>query len=106
MDTQQHDMFPGERLRDEAVERVQKAAPADWMKLAHAVVIRLASTGVGFTTDDVWKALPNCSLERRAMGAVMLKAKREGAIVSTGRFQKSARPENHARDVRVWVGIL
>jgi len=96
----------GEQLRDEAVERGGSAAPQDWMRLAHAVVIRLASTGMGFTTDDVWKALPECSLEKRAMGAVMLKAKREGVIVSNGQFQKSARPENHARDVRIWVGVL
>lgn len=96
----------GKQLRDEAVERVGRAAPQDWMGLAHAVVLRLAATGVGFTTDDVWKALPECSLEKRAMGAVMLKAKREGAIVATGRFQKSSQAQNHARDVRIWVGVL
>ncbi len=106
MESRQNEMFEGDRLRDEAVERVGRAAPEDWMKLAHAVVIRLATQGHAFTTDDVWKALPNCPLEKRAMGPVMLKAKRDGAIVTTGRFPNSERPENHARPVRQWVGVL
>ena len=106
MESRQSEMFEGDRLRDEAVACVARAAPADWMKLAHAVVIRLASSGHAFTTDEVWAALPNCPLEKRAMGAVMLKAKRAGAVVATGRFPNSSRPENHAWPVRQWVGVL
>jgi hypothetical protein len=82
------------------------AASWDWKQTAGAVVTRLASEKVPFTTDDVWRvidALPVETKARSAIGPVMVKFEREGVIRKTGILRRSRRAQNH-RDKWEWIG--
>jgi len=92
----------GATLRDEALERVELAADAAWTKTALSKIRLMPER---FTTDDMWLAMqdePVSTPEPRAMGAVMMQAKRAGWITTTNEWARSTRPCCHARPVRVW----
>jgi hypothetical protein len=94
-----------ERLRDEAIARVE-AASAEWQESAARVVRSLAATRAHLTTDDLW-ACPDLPRPRepRAMGAAMVRAARDGVLRRTDRSAESVRPECHRRFVRVWESL-
>lgn len=94
----------GEQLAAEAIERVERNADADWIEAAYMAVVRIAAVRAAFTTDQVWAEVGS-PREPRAMGAVMRRANREGICKPTDRTRASARPENHARPVRVWESL-
>lgn len=93
----------GERAREEAIERVRRAAHAHWLTTAHGIIERIEPGP--FTTDRVWHFLDRSGAtthERRAMGAVMRQAELEGLIRPTSEHRLSTRPECHRRPIRVW----
>lgn len=97
----------GEALRDAAIDRVEEHAEPDW--LAHAAAaIRIAAAAGEFTTDDVWRILDERGLdrprERRAMGAAMRAARRDGVVEPTDRMRPTSRPEGHRNPKRIWKG--
>ena len=100
----------GEDLRDDALERVRRAAPAHWLARAMEAVFTVAQRLDYMTTDDVWDRLRGWQVpvpvEPRAMGVVMRDAAKEGWIKPTGQFRKTVRPQAHAGDVRVWKSGL
>lgn len=89
---------------EEAIERVDAAAPAAWKDEALDAVRTLARGGGRFTTDDVWDALAYLGVakprEPRALGPVMRRAEREGTVRWTGTFAESRR--RHRTPVRIW----
>ena len=96
-------LFDAEEARDEAVRRVERAAPEAWMQAARDATVQVALSRFDFTTDDVWAALGDeTPPEPRAMGAVMKALAGEGRIRATGEYRKSVRVECHARPVAVW----
>lgn len=95
----------GRQARDEALGRVQGAAPAPWLGAARQAVRDLAATGREWSSDDVWATLPHPP-EPRALGAVIRQMAAEGVIESTGRTKPSERPDCHARPVQCWRGVL
>lgn len=99
----------GERRKLEAIERVGKNAPEEWMAMASAAVETCALSGEPFTTDDVWSILERAGHgsppEPRAMGAVIRRAVTSGLIRETGNYIKSERPECHRRPIPQWVGV-
>jgi hypothetical protein len=97
-------MTNGKTLLDEAIKQVEINAAEDWLSEADAAVDILAAARISFTTDDVWQKLTTKTHEPRAMGAVMLRAARDGLIKSTGQWAESNRPASHRRPLRVWVG--
>jgi hypothetical protein len=95
------------QARDEAIDQAEDHAHAEWLAFALLTVKHLALLGSEFTTDAVWERLDHYGVtthEPRAMGAVIKRAVRDGLIVPTGRYVKSARKVNHARPIPVWVG--
>lgn len=104
--TEQMDLLAA--ITDKAIVRVGKNADPTWTKDALACITALAEKGESFTTDAVWELLEQVSTatthERRALGAVMRTAQRQGLIQTTGRYVKSTRPECHTRPCAVWVG--
>lgn len=88
-----------------ALERVERAAPADWKAAARDAIRRVARRGELFTSDDVWEALEAAGMpppaEPRALGALMLGASRAGLIAPAG-YTPSRRPGTHAHPVRLW----
>jgi len=79
------------RARDSAMERVDGAADPVWRADAEAAVLAVAARGMPFTTDDVWDAGLRYPRELRAIGPVMQRLARAGAIRRTGRFRPSLR---------------
>ncbi|MFZ4431659.1 MAG: hypothetical protein ACOYOQ_00530 [Microthrixaceae bacterium] len=103
---EQLNLLDGPALRDEALARVNRNADTDWKAVARTVVAALAAAGEPFTTDEVWGALDAQGVEtheRRALGAIITAAARDGKIERVG-FRVSTRPECHARPITVWVG--
>lgn len=99
------DFDAGLRLKEQGIAQVEANANPAWKQEAHRQVLILAQAGAEFTTDDVWARLEGRqeTPEPRAMGAVMLKASRQGVIRMTGQFRQSKRPECHGRRIAVWV---
>ena len=92
----------GDELAAEGIARAEAAASDEWIEQARAVVADLAHTGEPFTSDDIWARLPSPP-EPRALGAVMRWATQFGFVVDSGRSRQSTRPENHSRQVTIWV---
>jgi len=94
----------GRKLRDQALERVEGNAKADWTQQAFEVVTALARSGRPFTPDDVWAAGLPRPREARALGPVMMRAVKSGLIEPTGEWINSKQASQHATPVRVWRG--
>lgn len=103
-------MTTAEALRDEAIERADRAADDEW-KLAAAEAIRyVAERRAEFTTDAVWYVLERDGVEPprepRAIAGVLRRVVAEGAIEATGRRVNSTLPRGHARPVMVYRSNL
>ena len=59
-------------------------------------------SGYEFISDDVFSRCPPCPGDARAMGAALMRARKEGLIEPTGALRKSHRPGCHANLVSVW----
>lgn len=90
--------------RDAALERVEAHAAPDFNSLARAAIERVARRRPAFIVDEVWKELGATAPthEKRAMGAAMQAARREGVIEPTESFEASAQVQCHANPRRVW----
>lgn len=75
-----------------------------WHSLLRAAVKKAAAELKTFTSDDVWQRVPKFSHrpDPRSLGAVLSSEAKEGHIVATGSYKKSARLECHSRPVMVW----
>ena len=95
--------------RDEAIERVDKHAPATWKYHARRAVVTILYEADGLTADDVWALLDEWQVPRphepRAMGAIFVALKKDGVISPTERFVNSKRVSKHAGPTRVWRGV-
>jgi len=100
------DWAAAQQAKQEALDRVADHADPSWIKVALTVVYDLCRYRETFTTDDVW-----CELERlkapephepRALGAVMMRAKRRNWCFSTGQVTGSVRKQCHGRPIMVW----
>jgi len=101
-----HNAAEAMRARDAAIQRVDEHADPAWRETALAAVSSLAAAGQPFTTDDVVRALPATvsTHEPRALGAVMQRLSREGAIVPVG-LRDSSSTVCHGRTKRLWRGV-
>lgn len=88
------------------IQQVDDNADRAWRRMAGRAVRYISRTWPTFTTDQVWAVLDeHTNLKThnpRALGAVMLAAKKEGLIESLDEWRTSARPACHGRPVRVW----
>lgn len=91
--------------RDEAIERVDDNADAEWKEDAYSVVMRLAKVGKPFTADEVWEVLGlGGTHEPAALGPVFLRAAKASAIVKTGRLVPTRFARRH-RELTEWIGV-
>lgn len=98
----------GERLRDEAVERVSKHADPEWLKAGKAAAWAVANLHAEFTTDDIWLLIPGhlTTHDNRAMTAVTAYLKKEKLADLTSLVRPSIRPEAHRGPKRVWRSLV
>lgn len=84
-----------EANRDQAMAQVDGAASDEWKDAARRAVWWLANNRATFTVDDVWELLEHRGVsspaEPRALGPILMRAMRSGAIRDTGTMAKSRR---------------
>lgn len=103
------DFVEAMEARDEALTRVDANADDDWKATALRAVGWLAMTQDRFTTDDVWAVLVDrkeATHEPRALGPIMLRARKLGYITGTTEYVLSMRPECHRNPKKVWRSLL
>ena len=104
------DAQAAEAALNEAVERVERYADAEWLKAAQDAVRLVAEHRETFTTDAIHAVLARWQIagprEPRALGAVMRWAKTQGLCRSTHMTSRSIRAECHRRDLRVWQSLI
>jgi len=106
-----HGINAATQARDEAIDRVERNADPDWAEAAYLACRLVAEDQQFFTTDNVWQKIsilfPQFKThEPRAMGAVMRKAAKDGAIVPTDEYVRSDRPECHRRPMMRWESLI
>jgi hypothetical protein len=92
--------------RDLGMARVETATSDVWKHAAFQAIERLAATGEPFISDDVWNEL-GASLSdvtnQRALGPVMMSARKKGIIEKTGGYRPSVRSNLSPKPL--WVGV-
>lgn len=97
----------GDRLRDEALKRVEENAHNEWKKAAIAALEQVCRENEYFTSDDLAEKMgDNRPREPRAFGAMILYAPRNGWAEATGRHIRSAQPSTHRSPRTVWRSLL
>lgn len=97
---------PEALARDHAIATVELHAAEGWIDYARWVVTEVARANEFFISDAVWEAgLPKVS-ESRALGAVMVWAKREGIVEPTDRFRTSTQKGCHRQQRREWHSLI
>ena len=93
-------------LKADALERVETNANAEWLIAAYEAVRHVARTRREFTSAEVLAILDATEItthDKRALGPVMLKAKRLGLATPTGVFRtNTTNPNHHGNPDRVW----
>lgn len=91
--------------RDQAIAQVDGAADDQWKDQARRAVWWCANHHATFTVDDVWDRLEALGIptppEPRALGPVLMRAVRAGAIRDTEKMAKSRR--RHASKITVYT---
>lgn len=79
-----------------------------WSNVLLSAVKKVAQSQKLFTTDDVWKHVPNLSHrpEPRALGTVLTEMRKSGLIKATKDYQTSTRRECHGRPIKVWESLI
>ncbi len=90
--------------RDAAMEQVKAAVNPEWKRVALDAIHLTARHHAEFIVDDVWQNLHGGEYthDKRAIGPLMLTAKREGWITPTDKFRPSYVVHHHATPRRVW----
>jgi len=97
----------GAILRDDGIRRADEHADRDWKQAAYEAVVELAHRRQVFTTDSVHELIGDVSThEKRAMGAIMRRAARDGLIEATDSYAPSDRPEAHRNPKRLWRSLV
>lgn len=95
--------FSGEALRDAGIARVLDHTPESWKNAALEAITSLATSGRGFTAEDVREIAGDPPGHYNAMGAAVRAAATRGLIRKVG-FTKATRASLHATELALWVG--
>jgi hypothetical protein len=76
-----------------------------WDAFAFEVIRRLALTERAFSTDAVWAVLDTLPkpADPRALGPVLLRARKEGLIAKSDLVVNSTRKACHSRPTAIWL---
>lgn len=94
--------------REDAIERVEAHAAPTFAELALAAIKRVAEARDRFIVDTVWVELDGAAgtHDNRAMGPIMLKARKNGWIAPTNEYMPSAQTRCHGNPRRIWLSKL
>lgn len=100
---------PGLAEKREGMTRVEEHANDDFKVIGAQLLRDLARQKGSVTSNDLWELLDQRGItthDNRAMGALFLRAAREGLLVKTSETVPSTRKSRHAGDVRVWRSLV
>lgn len=95
--------------RDLAVARVGRSAGVSVMDVLRKAVKETAKERSFFIVDEVWGKVDTSTIgqvDKRAMGAAMLEAARQGVIEPTDQYRASEQKQCHGNPRRVWRSKL
>lgn len=102
----EYDLTKGQQNLEDALERNDRVIDPAWKEEALVAIRLVARQKAEFTADDVWQTGLDEPSNPKALGNVMLVAKREGVAMKTGRVVTTARVSRNAGDVAVWRSLL
>ena len=89
--------------RDAGAKVAELSVHTSWRLAAEATIVRLARSGVEFTSDDIHEAVGDPPAHHNAIGGLFIAASRRREIEAVG-YRQSTRPVANARPVRLWRG--
>lgn len=96
--------------RDAGIEQGDDNADPDWKNVMYEILLEVARRKPEFSSDDCFMAAAERVMpethDRRAMGAVMQRAAREGVCKKINKTVMSARKSLHASPIQVWRSLL
>lgn len=90
--------------RDRAVERVEANADELWKAEAWSFMLRFCEEHAEVFCDDLWDAGLPRPREARAIGPLMMRARKAGLIAPTGQSRPSVR--SHLSSKPVWRSLV
>jgi len=98
----------GEQARDEALERVEDNADDSWKNAALRAICITAAQHEEFISSDVWPNINSDAAPReaRALGPMMVRAKKNGWIEATNQFKLATMVSRHRAPQRVWRSLI
>ncbi len=103
------DLAAARAARDNGMAQANENAEDQWKRAALACVHTVALRQASLVSDDVEKILremPVETHEKRALGPIMLQARKKGWIESTGTYVQSSQKQCHANTVTLWRSLL
>jgi hypothetical protein len=101
--------LPAARMnRDDGIRVATAAARKPFIDAAYAALLEVLAQRDRFIIDDVWQAMgPTApqTHERRAIAAVIMRARRERLITPSGEYRSSAQPQCHANPRQIWQRV-
>ena len=101
-----YDLEQGLANRAGAMGRAERGLDPQWKEEALAAIRLVAECMPEFTADDVWQTGLDEPSNPKALGNMMLAARRAGIAVKTGRHITTARASRNAGDVAVWQSLV
>lgn len=97
--------------RKAAIASSGAAASVAWDALMYRLVLKVARNRPSFTSDDVFDRLDGLDFQpfthdRRAFGAVMVRAAKDGVCRRTNRTIPSRRKSLHASPRAIWISLI
>lgn len=104
---QQRDLFTqAKSLRDDSLVKVEEHAPEDWKTRAWTALVEHLRRNEEFFAPDFWRVSGlEKPREARALGALIMRAAKEGLIAKVG-FRQSTDPRSHLCPRAVWRSTI
>ena len=91
---------------EKAIERVTENADHQWIEDAYDAMLKLAKQRREFMAEDIWPFVGYVPREKRAMAAVIQKAKRNHIIVGSGRYEYTKATTCNPHPRQVWLSQI
>ncbi len=90
--------------RETGLSRVERGADPEWLARAFEFIRTYCQTHHTVFCDDLWAAGLQPPREARALGPVMLRARREGLISHSGQYRPSVQSSMAPKPV--WISLV
>lgn len=106
-----NDLAAAREARDQAIERVEKAANEEFKLVMYRCIVWVARQQHEFISDDLWNAMARhypdvTTSEPRVMGSLLRKAVREDICEKTGRYRTGRRRAANATDQPIYRSLI